>query len=156
MSSSDTTHADESHEHGHEEHTHHPLPLPAYLAVFATLIFMTAVTVGASYVDFGAANTAIAVIIATIKASLVALFFMDLARDKRFNGLIFVSGLIFLSFLFIFTMTDTGTRGMVDDINGTKVPSPYDSAMAAPPPGGAHGAAHGAASAHPAEAPAHH
>ena len=105
------------------------------------LIVMTVVTVAASYVDFGAANTVIAVIIASVKATLVATFFMNLLHDRRFNALIFVSGLIFLSFLFLFTLADTGTRGMVDDVHGTKVPSPLDSAMPAPVASGAHGAA---------------
>ena len=140
MANSDT-------EQGHaEDHVAHVVqPMWLYLGVFGALIFMTVVTVGASYVDFGAANTVIAVIIASVKATLVATFFMNLLHDRRFNALIFVSGLVFLSFLFIFTMSDTGTRGMVDDINGTKVPSPLDSARAAPAGSGAHGAA-----------PAHH
>ena len=109
---------------GHaDDHTEHVVqPMWLYLGVFGALIAMTCVTVGASYVDFGAANTVIAVIIASIKATLVAFFFMNLWHDRRFNAIIFLSGLVFLSFLFIFTLTDTSTRGMVDDVNGTKAP----------------------------------
>lgn len=139
MSSSESA---QGHAEDHVEHVIQPMWL--YLGVFGALIVMTGVTVGASYLDFGAANTAIAVIIASIKATLVATFFMNLLHDRRFNALIFVSGLIFLSFLFIFTLTDTSSRGMVDDIHGTKVPSALDSAMPAPTaaPHGAAPAAH--------------
>lgn len=98
----------------HAGSNHHIDPLWLYLAVFGALIFMTVVTVGASYFDFGAANTAIAVLIATVKASLVAVFFMHLRHDKPFHSLVLMSGLLFLSFLFIFSMADIDTRSDVD------------------------------------------
>ena len=121
---------------------HHVDSLGLYLGVFSVLIFLTVVTVAASYVNFGRANTVIAVIIATVKALFVAVFFMHLRHDRRFNALVFVSGLFFLSFLFLFTLTDITTRNDVDDYHGRPVPT----ATAAPE-----------ASAAPASgAPAHH
>lgn len=114
MSSAHDTH-DGAHGEGHA----HPIdPLWLYLVIFGGLLVMTVVTVGASYFDFGAANTAIAVFIATIKASLVAFFFMQLRHDKPFHALVLVSGLIFLSFLFLFTLSDEGTRNDVDEFQG--------------------------------------
>lgn len=113
-------------------------PLGLYLAVFAALLLMTVVTVAVSYVDFGAANTVIAVLIATMKALLVATFFMHLRHDRRFNALVFVFGLLFLSFLFLFTLTDFSTRGQLDGVNGTKVedltPAASASSILAPTP----------------------
>ena len=144
MSSSSHAHSDAHDGHDHVEgavHVHIE-PMWLYLAIFGALIFMTVVTVGASYIDFGAANTAIAVLIATVKASLVAVFFMHLRHDKPFNALVFVGGLLFLSFLFLFTLTDTGSRGEVDDFHGKptsvrgKFVKPVESA------GGGHGSAH--------------
>ena len=46
-----------------------------YLKTLIALSFLTGITVGASYIDFGsgAANVVIALTIATIKATLVAL-----------------------------------------------------------------------------------
>lgn len=110
---------------------HHVDSLGLYLGVFAMLIVLTVVTVGASYLDFGRANTVIAVTIATIKALFVAIFFMHLRHDRRFNALVFVSGLFFLSFLFLFTLADTSTRNDVDDYHGRSVALP-DTATAAP------------------------
>lgn len=127
MSSSDS----HTEQHGHHGEGHHIDPLWLYLAIFGALIFMTVVTVGASYFDFGAANTAIAVLIATVKASLVAVFFMHLRHDKPFHTLILVSGLLFLSFLFLFTLSDTGTRNDVDEWHGKLVEKPAEAAPAA-------------------------
>lgn len=54
-----------------------------YIAVFGALAVFTLVTVAASTVDFGGSmNIIIALIIATIKASLVAAIFMHLKWEK--------------------------------------------------------------------------
>ncbi|HIA66143.1 TPA: hypothetical protein EYN98_08765 [Candidatus Poribacteria bacterium] len=55
-----------------------------YLYVFLALAILTAVTVGVSYVDLGiAGGIVIALIVATIKGSLVALYFMHLNHEKK-------------------------------------------------------------------------
>lgn len=135
----DHDHAGHDHGHDHEGGGHHVDPLWLYLAIFGALLCMTVVTVGASYIDFGAANTAIAVLIATVKASLVAIFFMHLRHDKPFHSLVLVSGLLFLSFLFLFTLSDNGTRNDVDEWHGKSIPKE---------PAAAPAAASGAAPAH--------
>ncbi|HEU4406619.1 MAG TPA: cytochrome C oxidase subunit IV family protein [Polyangiaceae bacterium] len=119
-------HPDDPHTHDPEAHAiaHHVDPLWLYLAVFGALIVLTVVTVAASYVDFGRANTVIAVLIATTKALFVAVYFMHLRHDRRFNALVFVSGLFFLSFLFLFTLADTSTRNDVDDYHGKSTAEP--------------------------------
>ena len=134
--------AHESH-NAHEDGEHHVDSLQLYFGVFGALIVLTVVTVGASYVDVGAANTPIAVIIASMKAALVAFFFMHLRHDKPFHALVFVAGLFFLSFLFLFTLTDEGSRGDVDGVNGSLVEKPADSAapVGAGSPSGAAGVA---------------
>ena len=88
----------------------HPVTGPAtYAKVLGALLVLTVITVYASYLDFGSMNTVVALLIATIKASLVALFFMHLRHDK-FNGVIFVGGLLFLAIFIIWTLFDIGTR----------------------------------------------
>jgi cytochrome c oxidase subunit IV len=137
-------HPDDPHTFDAKAHeiAHHVDPLWLYLAIFGALIALTVITVGASYVDFGRANTVIAVLIATTKALFVAIYFMHLRHDRRFNALVFVSGLFFLSFLFLFTLADTSTRNDVDEYHGRAVTAPPTAATATP-------------SAAPA-APAHH
>ena len=88
----------------------HPVTGPrTYALVLVALLVLTAVTVTAAGINFGPYNTVIALIIASLKASLVALFFMHLRHDK-FSAIIFVSGLLFLAVFMIFTLFDINTR----------------------------------------------
>ena len=110
--------------HGqHDEglvHVHvHPTSL--YVKVFLALLFFTGLTVAVAEVHLGAWNFFVAVFIATIKATLVALFFMHLKDDTRFNGLIFIGSLVFMGVFFVYTMNDTNHRGQWDESYGTKV-----------------------------------
>ena len=77
-----------------------------YLIIGATLIFCTLLTVFLSYVNFGTekANVAVAMVLATFKAGLVAYVFMHLSAEKKliyrvliFTG-IFVLGLFWLTY----------------------------------------------------------
>jgi cytochrome c oxidase subunit 4 len=128
-------HHHDHHGHGHEDdggvHVHvHPISL--YYKVFGALIFFTLLTVAVAEVHLGPWNFFVAVAIATIKATLVALFFMHLKDDARFNALIFVGSLVFMGVFFVYTMNDTSYRGQWDEANGTKVLS----STGAPAPGG--------------------
>ncbi len=54
-----------------------------YLMVFGTLLVLTLITVGVSYLDLPEFETVIvALAIATVKASLVAMFFMHLKGER--------------------------------------------------------------------------
>lgn len=98
-----------SHSEAHAEHITQP---KTYGAVLLGLLVLTIITVQASYIDFGEMNTVVAIIIATIKGALVALFFMHLRHDKL-NAVIFLGGLLFLSIFLIWTMFDLSTRETV-------------------------------------------
>ncbi len=84
------------HEHGPMGHV---VSRSVLLAVFAALVVLTVLTVAAAAprFDFGSWNVWIALGIATIKASLVALYFMHLRYDNPFYGLIFATALLFLA-----------------------------------------------------------
>ncbi len=78
-----------------------------YLLVGATLLVFTGITVALSYVHLGSqkANIAVAMIVATFKAGLVAYIFMHLSAEKKliyrillFTA-IFVFGLFWLTYL---------------------------------------------------------
>lgn len=118
------------HGHGHgADHVPHVLPLKIYITTWLALLVLTVVTVGASYVDLGAANLAIAVLIATVKAGVVALIFMHLKWDHKFHTLIFASSLIFLGIFIGFTMFDTNNRGRADEIEAERpadIKAPFD------------------------------
>lgn len=84
-----------------------------YLKVLAALLALTAVTVVVAGFDFGAGNVIVALGIASVKAALVALFFMHLRNEKPMNGIIFVSGVVFLGIFLALTLIDTDTRDAV-------------------------------------------
>jgi cytochrome c oxidase subunit 4 len=74
-----------------------------YLAVFAALLVLTGATVAVSYVM----NVAVALLIASLKASLVALFFMHLKFE---NKLVWAFALVPIFFLVLIvggTISDT-------------------------------------------------
>ena len=89
----------------------HILPLNLYLAVGSALLVLTVITVTAAQMDFGQMNLLIAMGIAVIKATLVAMFFMHLKYDNRIYMLVFSGSLLFLGVFIIFTMFDTLRRG---------------------------------------------
>ena len=77
------------------------------LGVFAVLLALTFVTVAATWFDFGGWALVIALGIATIKASLVALYFMHLRYDNPFYAVVLVLALMFLALLLSLTLLDT-------------------------------------------------
>lgn len=128
----------------HSEHTHDPSKeARAHLVTLITLLILTVITVGASYIQFGspAANVIIALTIATIKATIVGLFFMHLLHDKPVNAIIAVSGFLFLGIFLMFDFIDITSRNNLQPTNLHPAPA------AAPAEAGAGGAA-------PAGAPA--
>jgi cytochrome c oxidase subunit IV len=75
-----------------------------YLIIGATLLVGTVLTVLASYIDLGQSwNIVLALVIATVKASLVALYFMHLISERQMIYLVlgftffFFVGLMFLT-----------------------------------------------------------
>jgi cytochrome c oxidase subunit 4 len=78
----------------------HVVPLWVLLGIWAILVLLTAATVAVTYVDLGTLNLWIAMIIATAKASLVALYFMHLRYDHPLYGVILITALLFMT-LFI-------------------------------------------------------
>jgi cytochrome c oxidase subunit 4 len=77
------------------------------LTVFAGLIALTAVTVAVSYFDFGPINLMVALGVATIKAALVALWFMHLRYESGLHAFIFLVGVVFLGLFLIIAMFDS-------------------------------------------------
>jgi cytochrome c oxidase subunit IV len=73
--------ASHSHADSSEQHTHH-IPFGVYAAVLATLLVLTVITVAVSRVDFGNMNLVVAMLIASIKAGIVGLFFMHLKYEN--------------------------------------------------------------------------
>ncbi|MBT88951.1 MAG: cytochrome-c oxidase [Spirochaetales bacterium] len=81
-----------------------------YLNIWVLLMVLTILTVGAAQFDFGGLNVPIALIIASIKAGVVALYFMHLKHEDNMTW-VFVIFPLFLLALFIgFSAGDVFTR----------------------------------------------
>lgn len=99
--------------HGHEEHGEslaHVASMKTLIGTFVGLLFLTVITVAAAYVDFGGRgiNLGVAMLIATIKASLVVLYFMHLRYDRLFNTVIFVAAILGAVLFVGFALMDRG------------------------------------------------
>jgi len=82
-----------------------------YFAVFFALLVGTGLTVFAATLDLGRFNAAVALGIATIKATLVALFFMHVWQaSEKLTKLVVIGALFFLLLLLGLTMSDYATR----------------------------------------------
>ena len=74
-----------------------------YLRVFLALAILTVLTVGVSYLKLPLALAiAVALFIASIKASLVAAFFMHLSTEKRIVWSILLLAAFFFFFLLMY------------------------------------------------------
>ena len=92
------------------EHTSAKSPLKVYFGVWIALLVGTCITYAAT-LDLAPFNAAVALGIATIKATLVALFFMHVWHaSEKLTKLVVIAALFFLLLLLGLTMTDYATR----------------------------------------------
>ncbi len=103
------------------------MPVWQLLAVFFALIFLTILTVYQATFDFGNLELFLSLAIATVKASLVILFFMHMIHDKPLNAIVFLSSFIFVALFLGFTMMDAGSYQ--DIIEFKEVDSPRSIAV---------------------------
>lgn len=96
-------------QHGsHDDHhgNGHAVPAPVLIAVFLALIVLTVITVVASYLPLGDLEIWVAMGIATVKAALVAAYFMHLRYDNPLNAVLFVFCLLFVALFVSFVLMD--------------------------------------------------
>jgi cytochrome c oxidase subunit 4 len=82
----------------------------ALVLVWAALVCLTWTTVGVSYIELGEWNIVVALIIALIKASLVAWIFMGVRFTTPLTRLFVVAGLVWLTIMIFITSGDYATR----------------------------------------------
>ncbi len=93
-----------------EEGLGHTMPVSVLNKVFGSLVFLTIITVAASRQDFGSWNVVIALAIATVKAAIVASFFMHLKFEGK-TIMMYVFYPLIILFLFIGgSFVDVATR----------------------------------------------
>jgi cytochrome c oxidase subunit 4 len=120
-----STHTETTHNHAAGDAGSHEHGGPAvYFKTLVALLILTAITVAAAYVNLGSGNVVVALFIATIKASLVVLFFMHLRWDKPVYGIVAMAGFLFLGIFMMFCLLDADSRNyyLPQNIHRTEVP----------------------------------
>lgn len=88
----------------------HIVPLKTYLIVFAGLIALTLVTVEVARLDLGPFNQIVALLVAAVKTTLVALIFMHVRYSRPMVWLSIFCGLLWVALLIGLTMVDFSSR----------------------------------------------
>jgi cytochrome c oxidase subunit IV len=93
------------------EHEHTTHSQGFYIAIGVVLLILTATTAGVAFINLGPFNPVVALLIATIKASLVVLFFMHVkGASEKLTAAVVVSGFFFLLILLSLSLADYLTR----------------------------------------------
>lgn len=86
---------------------HHVMPFVTNLKVFISLVVLTILTVyTAKYVDLGEFNLALAMVIASVKVTLVLLWFMHLKGDSTTYKVLILTSFGFLLLMFGISFAD--------------------------------------------------
>jgi cytochrome c oxidase subunit 4 len=94
-------------QHAEGEHAHGP---GRYIVIWALLLVATLTTVITGRMDLGGANLPLALIIASVKAGLVVMFFMHLWDSEGINRLVFGVSVLFVIVLLLGVFGDLYTR----------------------------------------------
>lgn len=101
------------------EHAEHIVPPSTYIIIITTLLSLTGLTVVAAFFDLGPFNIVVALLIATVKASLVVLFFMHAKYSPKRTKLVILAGIFWLLILLFMTLSDYESRV---DYRGVRYP----------------------------------
>ncbi|MEO0511929.1 MAG: cytochrome C oxidase subunit IV family protein [Planctomycetota bacterium] len=127
MTTADSHAADAAHAHdGAHDHGHVIVPWQALLGVLLVLLVLTVATVFTAQAEIfvtgewgwelpGWLNIVVAMSIALVKGTLVALYFMQLRYDKGINALIMLFTLFAVTLFLLFTMLDLGNRNTITE-----------------------------------------
>ncbi len=89
----------------------HIMSSKLYYAIWITLMCLTVITAAVSFVDLGPLNTVVALVIATVKALLVVLFFMHVKyTSEKLTKIVIASAIFWLFLLLALSMADYATR----------------------------------------------
>ncbi len=97
----------------------HTIAPRTYIVVCVLLVLLTFATVGISFAHLsGLMHIVAGLIIAVCKASLVVLFFMHALLSPRLTWLVILVACFWLGLLFVLTLSDYFSRGMVPFMPG--------------------------------------
>lgn len=104
----------------------HLVSVRLYVVIFLALLALTGLTTGVAFIDLGAYNTVVALVIAVTKMLLVILFFMHVRYSSGLTKLVVLAGFFWLAILLTFTLSDYFSR------EWTPQPSGWGPSISAP------------------------
>ncbi len=90
--------------------THSHPTIGTFISVWLGLLAATGITVWVATVNLGAWSAVVALVIATIKALLVILFFMEIKYQTKMTWTVVITAFFFLGILLVWTMLDYISR----------------------------------------------
>lgn len=96
----------------HPSHPTATVSLRAVLLTGVAVLVLWAASYALSFAALGALAVPVALVIAVVKAGLVALFFMELAREALSIKLTLVTAVVLALILGAFMLVDIGTRDL--------------------------------------------
>jgi cytochrome c oxidase subunit 4 len=139
--------ANESHAEQRNMDEHHGSG--RYWLVWGALIVLTVVTVVTGRMHIPHFALLVALVIATVKGTLVLLFFMHLVDHKGANRLVIGVSVLFVVLMLLMPMADLATRFRPANPAGSHLSDLPDLNFPAPKAGAAHGGGHSQPGAHP-------
>ncbi|MCE9671979.1 cytochrome C oxidase subunit IV family protein [Myxococcus stipitatus] len=100
--------ANESHQEEQNMEAHHGAG--RYWLIWGVLLVLTIVTVVTGRMHLPSFGLLLALVIATVKGTLVTLYFMHLAEHRGANRLVFGVSILFVVLMLVIPMADLGTR----------------------------------------------
>jgi cytochrome c oxidase subunit IV len=116
-----------------DPHGEFHVPMSTYLAIFIALMVLLVVTVVAAFIPLGEANMIVAMIIASLKAALVILYFMHVKFASRLTKVFVAASFVWLAIMFVMTFMDYISRDWLSNSRGwsdNPVKAAYDAGVA--------------------------
>ncbi|CAM4238940.1 cytochrome-c oxidase [Corallococcus sp. ZKHCc1 1396] len=110
--------ANESHQEEQNMQEHHGAG--RYVVIWVVLLVLTLVTVYTGRMHLPDFGLLLALVIASVKGTLVALYFMHLSEHRGANRLVFGVSIAFVVLLIGFTLMDFGTRFRLSNPPGSQ------------------------------------
>jgi cytochrome c oxidase subunit IV len=101
-----------------DPHGEFHVPMATYNIIFIWLMVLLVVTVVAAFINLGPLNMPVAMIIATIKAALVVLYFMHVKFASRLTKVFVAASFLWLVILFVMTFMDYFSREWLSNSRG--------------------------------------
>jgi cytochrome c oxidase subunit 4 len=88
----------------------HIISRRTYLLIDVALLVLAGTTIGVAHLNLGGWNAPVALLIAVVKAALIALFFMELKFSSPLVRIVGLAAVLWLGILMVGTLDDFLTR----------------------------------------------